>query len=147
MHIRDSFAVEAPVEAVWDFLQDIPRVAACMPGLESVEQVGPDAYRAVFKVSVGPLKATFAGRATIVERMPTTRIAARIEGQDSATATSVKADFTATLSREDRSSRLEVEMEVAMRGRLSQFGSAVMIATSKKLTARFARNLQEAIKQ
>ncbi|OGO67176.1 MAG: hypothetical protein A2Z37_16720 [Chloroflexi bacterium RBG_19FT_COMBO_62_14] len=145
MRIKDSFTVEAPPEVVWDFLQDIPRVAACMPGLESVEQTGPDEYKAAFKVSVGPVKATFSGKATIVERRAPERIAARIEGNDPGSATSVKADFTGRLSGVKAGTLMEVDMEVALRGRLAQFGSAVMIATSKKLTATFAARMQKAI--
>ena len=147
MRIQDSFTVEAPLEVVWDFLQDIPRVAACMPGLESVEQIGPDEYKAAFKVSVGPVKAKFAGKATIVERLAPVKIAARIEGNDRTSATSVKADFTGRLSGAGAGTLMEVDMEVALRGRLAQFGSAVMIATSKKLTATFADRVRKAIEK
>ena len=145
MRVRDSFTVNAPVETVWEFLQDIPRVAACMPGLESVQQTGPDEYTAEFKVGVGPEKATFVGRATIVQRKPPERIEAKIEGQDPGSATSVKADFSGELSSVEGGTQMEVVMEIALRGRLAQFGSAVMLATSKKLTAKFAECMRRAI--
>lgn len=145
MRIRESFLFEAPVEVVWGFIQDIPRVAACMPGLDSVRQTGSDEYTAEFKVSVGPVKAKFAGKATIVERKPNEKIVAKIEGQDPVSATSVKADFIGELSGAEGGTQMEVEMEVALRGRLAQFGSAVILATSKKLAATFAERMRTAM--
>lgn len=147
MRIEERFTVEAPVEAVWDFLQDIPRVAGCLPGLESVRQTGPDAYTAEFKVSVGPVKASFAGKAAIVERVPPEKVEARIEGQDPGSATTVKADFSGTLSQVEGGTQVEVVMDVAIRGRLAQFGSAVILATSRKLTSMFAENMRRAISE
>ena len=32
MLIRSDFEVAAPVEKVWQFFDDIPHVAACLPG-------------------------------------------------------------------------------------------------------------------
>jgi carbon monoxide dehydrogenase subunit G len=145
VRIHESLHFDAPVDVVWEFLQDIPRVAGCMPGLESVRQTGPDEFTAEFKVSVGPVKARFAGKATIAERKPPEKIGARIEGNDPGSATSVKADFTGVLSPAGSGTALEVTMEVALRGRLAQFGSAVVLATSKKLTAAFAERMRAAM--
>lgn len=145
MRIRENLSFDEPVEVVWQFLQDVPRVAACMPGLESVQQTGPDEFTAEFSVSVGPVKARFAGKAVIVERAPPHRLQARIEGQDPGSATSVKAEFTGELSRAENGTEMEVSMEVALRGKLAQFGSAVIHATSRKLTAAFAERMRKAM--
>jgi carbon monoxide dehydrogenase subunit G len=145
VQIRESLQFDKPVETVWEFIQDVPRVAACMPGLTSVQQTGSDEYTAEFKVGVGPVKAAFAGKATIVERMPGEKIVAKIEGKDPGSATTVKADFTGELSPTEGGTQMEVFMEVAIRGRLAQFGSAVILATSKKLTAAFAERMRLAM--
>jgi carbon monoxide dehydrogenase subunit G len=145
VQIRETLKFDKTVEEVWEFIQDVPRVAACMPGLTSVRQVGSNEYTAEFKVGVGPVKAAFAGKAMIVERVPGERIVAKIEGKDPGTATTVKADFTGELSPSEDGTQMEVLMEVAIRGRLAQFGSAVILATSKKLTAAFAQRMRQAM--
>ena len=145
MQIRESLQFDKPVEEVWAFIQDVPRVAACMPGLTSVRQIGPDEYAAEFKVGVGPVKAAFDGKATIVERIPGEKIVAKIEGRDPGAATTVKADFTGELAPAEGGTQLEVFMEVAIRGRLAQFGSAVILATSKNLSATFAERMRMAM--
>ena len=39
MQIQSSARIEAGLDKVWDLLQDIPRVATCMPGAEITETV------------------------------------------------------------------------------------------------------------
>jgi carbon monoxide dehydrogenase subunit G len=42
MLLKDSFIIQAPLEAVWTLLEDVQRIAACVPGVEKVEETGPD---------------------------------------------------------------------------------------------------------
>ena len=40
MLITSDFEVSQPVDKVWQFFGDIPRVAACLPGAQITEQLG-----------------------------------------------------------------------------------------------------------
>jgi carbon monoxide dehydrogenase subunit G len=139
MLLRDSFFIEAPLEAVWALLQDVHRLSACVPGVEKVEEVGPDIYHGALKIKIGPISAAFAGQVTITERTPMERLAAEVSGQDKGSASWVKATFTGQLSAIETSTQLDYEMDVALRGRLAQFGLTVVQATAKKMTAEFAK--------
>ena len=44
MLITDQFEVDHPVERVWEFFDDIPGVARCLPGTELNEEIAPDHY-------------------------------------------------------------------------------------------------------
>lgn len=145
MQIKDAFTIGAPVETVWAFLQDIPRVSTCVPGIQEVAEIAPDVYRGQLKVKVGPLSATFSGRVTILERVAPERMVAQIEGEDKASASFVKATFTSRLKPVAAGTEIEYEMDVALRGRLAQFGFTVVRATAKKMTAQFAKCVQEAL--
>lgn len=145
MILKDSFTVDAPIDKVWDFFQDIPRLSACIPGIEEVEEIEPDVFRGVMKVKVGPLSARFSGQVKVLERVAPERLVALVEGEDSSSASSAKATFTGVLIEESSGTRLEYETDVSMRGRLAQFGFAVIRGTAKKMTGIFAKNLQEAL--
>lgn len=145
MLIKDTFRVDAPLEAVWDFLQDIPRVGGCVPGVEDIAEVEPDVYRGRLKAKVGPLAASFGGQVTIVERVPRQRLTALLEGDDKSSASFVKAKFTGQLAQAAGGTQLTYEVDMALRGRLAQFGFAVFQGMAKKMTAEFARRLQEAL--
>ena len=68
MLITNDFEVAEPVDKVWQFFGDIPRVAACLPGAELTENLGEDKYGGRVAVRMGPVKLQFAGTADITER-------------------------------------------------------------------------------
>jgi len=143
MLIKDSFILHAGRETVWAALQDIERVATCVPGVESVSQDSDDVYHGLLKIRIGPIAASFNGQARFVERVEPERLVAEVSGEDKTSASLVKATFTGWLANEGSSTRLDYEVDVALRGRLGQFGGAVVTATAKKMTADFARRLDK----
>jgi carbon monoxide dehydrogenase subunit G len=145
MKLEDTFTINAPLDVVWEFLLDIPRVSECTPGVEQVKQIEPDVYEGLLKVKVGPVSAAFSGRVSIVERLASERMVARIEGRDKATASNVKATFTADLKPEGGSTLISYGLDVTLRGRLAQFGAAVVQGTAKKMAGEFANCLQQAL--
>ena len=44
MLIKSDFEVAQPVDKVWEFFDDIPQVAACLPGAELTDDLGDDKY-------------------------------------------------------------------------------------------------------
>ncbi len=142
MQINGSFKVAAAPDTVWQFLFDVERMAQCMPGVESIEALDDKTYRGVLKVKLGPISAAFSGTATLSEVDAPQRLVALIEGSDKTIASAVRATFTAVLSPAEGGTRMTYEMEVNIRGRLAQFGSAVIGATAKKMTAEFAKNMR-----
>lgn len=141
MILKDSFIIEAPINDVWALLQDVHRVSTCVPGVDSVEEIGPDMYNGVLKVKVGPISTSFQGEVTLTEQTyPPGRLVAEVSGNDKASASQVKATFTGLLSSaEGGGTQLDYEMDVALRGRLAQFGLVVVKATAKKMASEFVK--------
>lgn len=143
MQIKDSFMINAPQQMVWDFLFDIPKLSECIPGIESVEVVDEKTYRGKLVVRVGPIKSEFSGRVMLTEVEAPNRIVGTVEGDDRASASSVKATFTGILTPAEEGTEAAFQVEANLRGRLAQFGGPVITATAKKLTAEFAKCLRE----
>jgi len=55
---EQQVTIAAPINAVWDFVSDIERWAALMPGMQACEVIDPDHSRWVLKVGVGGLVRT-----------------------------------------------------------------------------------------
>ena len=68
MLIKNEFEVAEPVEKVWQFFENIPQVAACLPGAELTEDLGDEKYKGKVAVRMGPVRLQFAGTADITER-------------------------------------------------------------------------------
>ena len=143
MLIKDSFVINAPQDKVWDFLFDIPQLSQCVPGIESVEVADDKTYRGKLVVKVGPIKSEFTGKVILTEVDAPHRSAGTVEGDDKASASSVKATFTGTLAVVDAGTEAAFQVDANLRGRLAQFGGPVITATAKKLTAEFAKCLRE----
>jgi hypothetical protein len=92
-------------------------------------------------VKVGPIAAAFYGTAVLTEIDPPRSVVASLEGDDKSIASFVKATFTSTLSPTKNGTEVAYQMEMNLRGRLAQFGTAVISATAKKMTAEFAKNV------
>src|SRR5437879_86205 len=59
-----------PVERarLWDFLMDVPRMATCVPGMETVTPRNSDEYEGRMRVRVGPIGLSLEGVMTVQER-------------------------------------------------------------------------------
>lgn len=59
--IEKVFPIDAASSSAWEFLQNIPGVAGCMPGAEITEQLDDSNYKGSVKVKIGPVSAAFKG--------------------------------------------------------------------------------------
>lgn len=143
MIVEDKFVISNPIEDVWDFFLDIPRVSRCVPGVGKVEQVDDETFAGSLSVRVGPIAANFEGNVVLAKLEPPRHLIVRAEGKDRSTASMVSGTMTATLS-EAAPGQTEVayKMDVAIRGRLGQFGQAVIFETAKQISQAFATCVQ-----
>ncbi|MBD5633401.1 MAG: SRPBCC family protein, partial [Candidatus Eremiobacteraeota bacterium] len=66
MTIDDTFDIDAPLERVWPVLNDVPRVATCIPNATITEVIDPSTYRARVSVKVGPVNVGYNATIKIV---------------------------------------------------------------------------------
>lgn len=139
MIIEQSFTVNASRQEAADFFVDIDRVAGCVPGVEDLEEVEPGRYKAVLTVRLGPIRAAFQGTMALDASEAPARLKAAGEGRDRATGSVAKVDFTADLVEETSDhTTVKAVADVALRGRMAQFGTGVMRAAAGELVQEFA---------
>jgi carbon monoxide dehydrogenase subunit G len=138
MIIEGDFTIDAPIQQVWDFLIDIERMSLCLPGVEQVEQTGEKTYSGVVTIKVGPISTSFQGEVNILEEDPPNRLRAKLQGRDRKTASMVTGEFSSEITALDEEvSQVDYKFDIKIRGRLGQFGQAVILDTSKQLTNAF----------
>lgn len=148
MIIADTFTINAPQQKVWDFLLDIESLSTCVPGAESVTQTGENTYEGVLTAKVGPLSASFSGVAEITEQVPPDQIKADFRAKDKRTASMVKGSFSSQLnSVEANVTEVSYEINVAIRGKMGQFGQTVIKDTAKSVSAIFVSNVRERLEE
>lgn len=146
MLIANEFEVAAPVEAVWRFFDDIPHVAACLPGAELTEDLGDDKYKGRVSIRMGPVRLRFAGTADITERdNDARRIVVNAAGADEAGRGQAAMTVTAALSRSGTGTKVGVTQDLQVSGAAAQYGRGMISDVSSVLMRDFAVNLADGI--
>jgi carbon monoxide dehydrogenase subunit G len=144
MRLEQSFEVEAPVEEVWSALIDVERVAPCLPGAEITERDEDGTYHGDFKVRLGPTTAAYRGTLRMESLDADAHVATmRAEGRDKRGQGSAKATIVSRMTEAGGATRVEVETDFSITGKLARFGRGGMIEDiSNRLMGDFARCLQ-----
>jgi carbon monoxide dehydrogenase subunit G len=143
MRFENEIKVAQPPAELFAFLTDVERVAPCLPGA-SIDGRDGDDYTGSMKVKVGPITGTYKGKMRFVEqdedalRAVMSARAAEVNGQGDA-----EAKITTQIEAAgDDTSRVRMETDLQMRGRVAQFGRGAMEKISQRMFDEFARNLE-----
>jgi carbon monoxide dehydrogenase subunit G len=147
MILDQKVIVPAPPERVWDFVMDVPVVAECVPGVESVEQLSDDEYAGALRVRVGPIAVRLEGKVTVVERNAEERRAQmNVEAVDRRIKGAVNAKSTMQLEAlDDGTTELAVHTDASILGKLGEFGQAIMRRKADQIMKEFAQNMSTRI--
>ena len=148
MELNHHFTVNVPVAEAWKILTNVELIAPCLPGAQ-LQEVEGDTYRGVVKVKVGPIQAQFKGQASFLERNDVDHKAVlKGEGRDTGGKGNASALITAQLtSISPTSTKVEVNTDLAITGKVAQFGRGAMADISDKLLAQFSENLNTLISE
>lgn len=146
MLIHSTVELDQPVEKVWEFFQDVPQVAACMPGAELTEDLGNDTYRGNVAIRLGPIKVQYAGTAEIRERNEADkRLVVYAAGAEQRGQGNAAMLVTARLLPTGSGTRVEVEEDLQLSGAVAQFGRGMITDVNAVLVRDFSTNLQRRI--
>jgi uncharacterized protein len=138
--IKETFRVQAPVDRVWRYLVDPTQVVNCLPGAELTGDEGERTYLGKVKVKVGPVSASYSGRARLTEVNDAERVVRMdAEGREAGGAGSAKLRMTSrVIAHPEGGSEVRVEAEVDVAGKIVQFGRGMIESVSKQLFKEFA---------
>ena len=146
MRFRQEFEVREPVSAVWTYFDQPARVAGCIPGVEHVDVLDDDHLIVRATQKVGPIGATFESRVHITERVREERMQFTSTGSAVRGAVgNFRATNTVHLAAVEGGTRVVVEGEAALAGVLGSIGQKIIMRHADKVTAEFARNLEDAL--
>lgn len=148
MQLENHFTVPAPISEVWAVFEDIPRVAACMPGATLTSSDG-DEHEGKVTVRLGPMKVTYQGQATVTELDESSHRARLVgQGRDIRGGGKARADVQMQATEtSDGSTEVTITTDLDITGRVAQFGRGVLQDVSTTIVDDFAARLSEEIQR
>jgi len=138
MKLENEFTVPAPVEAAWDVLLDVERVAPCLPGA-ALEGGTDGEFDGTMTIKIGPITTRYKGTVKIEEADETARrVAMRAQTKDARGQGTAAATITSTMEETSEGTKVHVETDMRITGAAAQFGRGVMQDVSAKMMKRFA---------
>lgn len=142
MRITNEVAVAREPDELFAQLGDLERVAPCLPGVALEGREG-DEHLGRMAVRVGPIAATYRGRLRFVESDPEARrTVIRARGEEVHGHGSAEASITTAVLPEGDGSRIVVDADLQLRGRVAQFGRGAVGPIAERLLGQFAANLE-----
>jgi uncharacterized protein len=137
MQMNDSQRIPASKDKVWAALNDPAVLRQCIPGCQSLEMSSPTEMTATVVFKVGPVKATFGGKVTLLDLNPPNSY--RITGEGSGgIAGFAKGGATVTLTEDSPDvTVLQYDVDAQIGGKLAQLGGRLIDSTAKKLAGEF----------
>ncbi len=142
MKIANEFTVTAPIGQAWELFNDLEQVIPLMPGAQMTGHDGDDVLGKV-KIKVGPVTSEFNGKVRFVESdREQYRAVIDAKGKESRGTGNAAATVIATLHEAGDRTRVTVDTDLKVVGKLAQFGSGMLQQVSEKLLGQFVESLE-----
>lgn len=129
---------------VWDKLNDPDVLKACIPGCEELERTEDNGFRAVAKVKVGPVKATFKGKVVLSDIDAPNGYTITGEGEGGV-AGFAKGGAKVQLAEVPEGTKLTYDVEAQIGGKLAQLGGRLINGVAKKYADEFFSNFAKTL--
>src|ERR671917_288180 len=143
MKLENEFTVNASMEDAWEAMNDLERVTPCLPGAQLTAEVG-DEYEGTMTVKMDPVTQKYDGTVKIEDADESAhRAVIRADGKDARGQGTASATITSTLSEENGGTKVHVETDMQLTGRVAQFGRGMHKEVASKIMGRFADCLEQ----
>ena len=144
MLIEDRFTVRTPVDRLWAFIQDVERIAPCMPGAELTEVVDERTWKGKVHVKFGPVQMAFAGTVVMEERDDAAHratLSAKGTEQRGKGVANAKVESWLEPAGDDGTT-VHIRSDLTITGAAAQLSRGLLPEVSKLLTKQFADCLE-----
>ncbi|MHB1500127.1 MAG: SRPBCC family protein [Candidatus Dormibacteria bacterium] len=147
MLLENSLKLAMPPDRLMPLLEDLERIAPCLPGASITERVDERTYKGRVTVKVGPVTVSYDGTMTIVEvDREARRLVMRGEGRDPKGAGNARATITMTVEEAEGGGSLgRIQSDVAITGRVAQFGRGLMQDVADRLLTQFSQCVEKSL--
>ena len=136
MELADEITIPAPLEKVYEGLNDIAILKACIPGCEALNWTNENELEAKVTLKIGPVKAKFSGKVTLDTTKAPTGFSLAGAG-DGGLAGFAKGGADVELIADGDTTLLKYVAKAETGGKIAQLGGRLITSTARKLSKIF----------
>lgn len=144
MKLSGNYTLPAAPAEVWELFNDPRRLAACLPGCETLEAIGPDKYKVGIKFVLAAFSGSYTGNVELLEKQPPESMRMVVEGKGAPGF--MKGDGRLTLQAAGPATEVHYQGEAHVGGLIAAVGQRMIEAAARKIVQQFferaARQLQ-----
>ena len=144
MQFEKEVEILAPREKVWNFIWDVNRFIACVPGCRDAKTIEEGKkYSATMIEKVGPFKVEFPTSIEVLERQELTHIRAQASGADNKIGSRMKLDLDVNLREQDGKTIVKFVAGVDILGKLAALGHGIIKRKADQVLDEFAQAVKK----
>ncbi|KAB2919339.1 MAG: ATP-binding cassette domain-containing protein [Hyphomicrobiaceae bacterium] len=136
LSLEGSYLAPAPLDHVWERLNDATVLRAAIPGCEALEKHDDTSFSGIVLFKIGPVKARFRGKVRLTDLQAPH--ACKIVGEgEGGVAGFAKGAADVKLAAVPQGTLISYKVDATTGGKIAQFGSRLMASTIRKLAEEF----------
>src|SRR6476620_8007865 len=144
MKISGTAALKATPQQVWDAFHDPEVLARCLPGCESLTEVGPDEYAMTVTAGVAAIKGTYEGKVALLDPHHPERFTMKAQGAGGPG--TVDADVVVRLTPSAAGGTdLTYDADAAVGGMIGGVGQRMLAGVTRKMAGQFFQAVDDDI--
>lgn len=144
MRFEKEIEIDSSKERVWEFLWDVDRFIACVPGCKEANTVEKGkTYTAVMVEKVGPFRVEFPLRIEVLQSQEMSYIKAQASGNDSRVGSRMKVELEVQLKEDGGKTRLGLAANVDILGKLATLGHSIIKRKADEAMETFAQSIKK----
>jgi len=140
MKIEGTQKLQVPRERVYAALTDPQVLQRCIPGCESLEKTGDDAYAVTIKAGVGMIKGTFKGNVRLEDMRAPEHYRIVVDGKGGPGFVKGSGDFD--LEENEGATLIKYTGEMQVGGAIAGIGQRMIEGAAKMMASRFFNTLE-----
>jgi carbon monoxide dehydrogenase subunit G len=145
LNMEGEERIEAPIQKVWEALNDPEVLKASIPGCQSLEKKSDNELAATVVLKIGPIKATFNGAVTLSNLTPPSGYTITGEGKGGVAGFAKGGADVALAEDGPDTTVLKYTAKADVGGKIAQLGSRLIESTSKKLAGEFFSTFNQTV--
>ncbi len=135
MRVQGDATLHAPIQRVWEALNDPAVLVRTIPGCERLEATGPDSYKMVVTAGVASVRGTYSGEVKLHDQRPPGSFVMSASGAGGPG--TVSTEVQVRLAELDGATRLSYDADAIIGGMIGGVGQRMLAGVAKKTAGEF----------